>query len=150
MGSGNGPIPAGTVVVLGSERTNLVIPSGRAYDTAVAGVVTQSPGLLLGERGEGKVMVATTGRLRVRVDATRGAIHVGDLLVTSGEEGLAMRSEPLSIGGQSMNRPGTLLGKALEPLREGQGEILAPRASSEGRPFPVWRSAHRAVARPAP
>ena len=120
----NRQIPAGTVVALDPEQANLVIPSTRAYDTAVAGVVSQSPGLLLGERGEGKVMVATTGRVKVRVDATRGAIHVGDLLVTSGKEGLAMRSEPLSIGGQSMHRPGTLLGKALEPLREGQGEIL--------------------------
>ncbi len=119
-----GPIPAGTVVVLEPEQVNRVISSTRAYDTAVAGVVSQSPGLLLGERGEGKVMVATTGRVKVRVDATRGAIHVGDLLVTSGKEGLAMRSEPLSIGGQSMHRPGTLLGKALEPLSEGQGEIL--------------------------
>ena len=120
----NRQIPAGTVVALDPEQANLVIPSTRAYDTAVAGVVSQSPGLLLGERGEGKVMVATTGRVKVRVDATRGAIHVGDLLVTSGKEGLAMRCEPLSIGGQSMHRPGTLLGKALEPLREGQGEIL--------------------------
>ncbi len=118
------PIPAGTVVVLEPEQVNRVISSNRAYDTAVAGVVSQSPGLLLGERGEGKVMVATTGRVKVRVDATRGAIHVGDLLVTSGKEGLAMRSEPLSVGGQSMHRPGTLLGKALEPLSEGQGEIL--------------------------
>ncbi len=118
------PMPAGTVVVLEPEQVNRVIPSTRAYDTAVAGVVSQSPGLLLGERGEGKVMVATTGQVKVRVDATRGAIHVGDLLVTSGKEGLAMRSEPLSIGGQSMHRPGTLLGKALQPLSEGQGEIL--------------------------
>src|SRR5437762_528645 len=117
-------IPAGTVVALDPEQANLVIPSTRAYDTAVAGVVSQSPGLLLGERGEGKVMVATTGRVKVRVDATRGAIHVGDLLVTSGKEGLAMRCEPLSIGGQSMHRPGTLLGKALEPLRQGQGGML--------------------------
>jgi hypothetical protein len=118
------PILPGTVVVLDREQSNRVIPSTHAYDTAVAGVVSQNPGLLLGERGEGKVMVATTGRVKVRVDATRGSICVGDLLVTSGTEGLAMRSEAVSIGGLSLHRPGTLVGKALEPLREGQGEIL--------------------------
>ena len=118
------PILAGTVVVLDREHSNRVVPSAQPYDTAVAGVVSQSPGLLLGERGEGKVMVATTGRVKVRVDAAHGAIRVGDLLVTSEKEGIAMRSEPVSVGGVAMHRPGTLVGKALEPLSEGQGEIL--------------------------
>jgi len=44
--------------------------------------------------------------------------------VTSPTEGYAMRSRPMKVGGKTMHRPGTLLGKALEPLPNGKGEIL--------------------------
>jgi hypothetical protein len=117
-------LAAGTVVVLDTERTNQVLASTESYDTKVAGVVSAQPGLILGESGEGKVKVATTGRVRVRVDATKAPIKVGDLLVTSNEAGVAMRSEPLLIQGRRFHSPGTLIGKALEPLASGTGEIL--------------------------
>ena len=117
-------IPAGTVVTLDPETSNQVEASSRAYDTRVAGVVSAKPGVILGEGGEGKVMVATTGRVRVKVDATNAPIRVGDLLVTSDKEGIAMRSLPLDLGGTPIHRPGTLIGKALEPLEKGVGEIL--------------------------
>jgi hypothetical protein len=35
-----------------------------------------------------------------------------------------MRSTPIDVGGVSMHRPGTVLGKALEPLTEANGDIL--------------------------
>jgi hypothetical protein len=35
-----------------------------------------------------------------------------------------MRSQPIIVGGHSIHRPGTLLGKALEALPAGRGEIL--------------------------
>jgi hypothetical protein len=114
----------GTVVVLDTEHSNQVVASSQAYDTGVAGVVSAKPGVILGEGGEGKVMVATTGRVRVKVDATSSPIRVGDLLVTSDKEGTAMRSQPLDLGGTPIHRPGTLIGKALEPLEKGVGEIL--------------------------
>ncbi|MCG3115381.1 MAG: hypothetical protein LLH30_06830 [Candidatus Manganitrophus sp. SA1] len=117
-------MPAGTVVMLHPDQTNQVLPSMKAYDTRVAGVISEMPGILLGEAGEGKVKVATTGRVKVKVDATKGAVQVGDLLVTSDKEGVAMKSEPLDLGGVPIHRPGTLIGKALEPLSEGEGEIL--------------------------
>ena len=69
-------------------------------------------------------MVATTGRVKVRVDATRRPIKIGDLLVTSGKSGMAMKSQPLNVGGARLHRPGTIIGKALEPLAKGRGEIL--------------------------
>jgi hypothetical protein len=115
---------AGTVVILDSEHNNHVTVSSRPYDTRVAGVVSAQPGITLGEAGEGKTLVATTGRVKVRVDATRAPIHVGDLLVTSEMSGVAMRSEPLDLGGVPIHRPGTLIGKALESLDKGTGEIL--------------------------
>jgi hypothetical protein len=117
-------MPAGTVVVLNGVKSNEVMPSHRSYDTTVAGVVSPQPGLLLGEAGPSKAKIATTGRVKIRVDATVHSIAIGDLLVTSEKAGLAMRSEPLDLGGFKIHRPGTLIGKALEPLAEGEGEIL--------------------------
>jgi hypothetical protein len=117
-------LSAGTVVVLDSERANHVLASTSSYDTKVAGVVSARPGIALGEEGEGKVLVATTGRVRVKVDARRSPIKVGDLLVTSDVEGIAMKSEPFEIAGRRMHAPGTIIGKALEPLDKGTGEIL--------------------------
>jgi len=114
----------GTVVVVSADAKNTVAPSKGAYDTRVAGVVSPTPGLLLGVESSSKAKIATTGRVKVRVDASRSAIHLGDLLVTSDTPGTAMKSEPLDLGGLKIHRPGTLIGKALEPLASGQGEIL--------------------------
>jgi hypothetical protein len=58
------------------------------------------------------------------VDASSGPIQVGDLLVTSDIAGVAKKSEPLLLGGVPIHRPGTLIGKALDPLAKGRGEIL--------------------------
>jgi hypothetical protein len=117
-------LSAGTVVVLDTGHSNHVLASNRSYDTRVAGVISAQPGLSLGEAGEGKVLVATTGRVKVKVDATRAPIQIGDLIVTSEVSGVAMRSQPVSVGGFEMHRPGTLIGKALESLEKGTGEIL--------------------------
>ncbi|MGZ8844877.1 MAG: hypothetical protein ACXW3C_00265 [Pyrinomonadaceae bacterium] len=117
-------LPAGTVVVLNPTQSNQVMASAQAYDTRVAGVISEKPGITLGEASIDKVLVATTGRVLVKVDATRAPIHVGDLLVTSDTPGLAMRSEPIKVGGRLIHMPGTLIGKALEPLEKGSGKIL--------------------------
>jgi hypothetical protein len=119
-----GTLPAGTVVVLNRLKTNAVAPSAKAYDTAVAGVVSDQPGVLLGVAGDNKAKIATTGRVKVHVDAGTHAVNIGDLLVTSDLPGTAMLSEPLDLGGVKIHRPGTIIGKALEPLAGGQGQIL--------------------------
>jgi hypothetical protein len=118
------PLSAGTVVVLDTAHVNQVVPSAQAYDTKVAGVVSATPGLLLGEAGEHKVKVAMTGRVKVKADARHRPIHTGDLLVTGEQVGTAMASEPIDVNGRRVHQPGTILGKALEPLPEGEGEIL--------------------------
>lgn len=113
----------GTVVVIDETATNGVVPSRTEYDTRVAGVVSEAPGVILGEGGVGKAMIATTGRVRVRVSAAQ-PIQVGDLLVTSSTRGTAMKSIPVLVGGVPLHRPGTLIGKALESFSRGEGEIL--------------------------
>jgi hypothetical protein len=117
-------LDAGTVVVLDSAKSNQVISSSQSYDTRVAGVISAQPGITLGEKSDDKVLVATTGRVYVNVDATNGPIQIGDLLVTSDREGFAMKSAPVEIAGARIHRPGTLIGKALEPLAGGTGKIL--------------------------
>lgn len=114
----------GTVVIADADNANSVRASNTAYDTAVAGVISARPGILLGEKGVGKVAVAQSGRVKVKVDASYGAITPGDLLVTSATEGYARRSDPLDVAGVPLHRPGTILGKALEPLTTGRGEVL--------------------------
>jgi len=118
------PMSPGTVVVVDANARNGVAPSAEPYDTAVAGVISAQPGVLLGAAGPSKVKVATTGRVKVRVDASRMPIRAGDLLVSSDKPGVAMRSAPVDVGGIKIHRPGTLIGKALEPLERGEGEIL--------------------------
>jgi hypothetical protein len=118
-------LPAGTVVMADPAVDNHVQAATLAYEMAVAGVVSAQPGVILGEAGPGKVAVAQSGRVLVKVDASYGPINRGDLLVASPTPGHAMRSEPVSIGGVHMHRPGTILGKALGALATGQGEVLA-------------------------
>src|SRR5438067_1276597 len=117
-------LATGTVVVLDSTKSNQVVASTTAYDTRVAGVISAQPGITLGEKSDSKVLVATTGRVRVRVDASRGPIAIGDLLVTSDVPGVAMKSIPVEFAGRKMHMPGTIIGKALEPLAKGKGEVL--------------------------
>lgn len=117
-------LPTGTLVVLDHTKSNQVIASSQAYDTRVAGVISERSGIALGEGGDNKVLVATTGRVRLKVDASNGPIQIGDLLVTSDIPGVAMKSEAINVGGVQIHRPGTLVGKALEPLAKGHGKIL--------------------------
>jgi len=117
-------ISPGTVVVIDALNGSRVLPSTESYDVRVAGVVSAKPGILLGEPGDDKVSVAHSGRVKVKADARYGPIAVGDMLVSSATAGFARRSTPIEVNGISMHRPGTILGKALEPLNEGTGEIL--------------------------
>lgn len=114
----------GTVVVLNTEATNQVMPSSQAYDTRVAGVVSGQPGITLGVAADNKEQIATYGRVLVNVDATKSPIRVGDLLVTSAVPGVAMKSEPMDIGGRQFHQPGTIIGKALQSIESGKGQIL--------------------------
>ena len=71
------PLAPGTVVTVDPRQPNRVRAATRAYDTGVAGAVSPQPGIVLGERGDTKAMVAQSGRVRVKVDARYGAIKMG-------------------------------------------------------------------------
>ena len=54
----------------------------------------------------------------------RGADRVGEVPVTSETEGVVMESMPVDLGSTQIHRPGTIIGKALEPPEKGVSEIL--------------------------
>jgi len=111
----------GTVMVLTPEET--LAPSGTPYDSRVVGVVsgagTYRPGLVLDRRTtEGhRAPLAMVGKVYCKVDASFGAIEVGDLMTTSPTPGHAMKaSDPTRAFG-------AVLGKALRAHAEGRGLV---------------------------
>ena len=67
--------------------------------------------------------MALMGVVPVKVSAERAPICPGDLLTSSPVPGHAMRAEPVLLDGIKIHRPGTVLGKALQPLASGTGTI---------------------------
>lgn len=107
------------VVVIDPEINQQLTPSYRAYDPSVAGVVSVSPSLKIGQvESENAKPLALTGLVRAKATTQNGPIKRGDLLVTSSKPGFCMRADSDAI------KSGMLLGKALEPLEEGDGPIL--------------------------
>ena len=116
-----GDVEGGAVLVL-NDRGGLRV-AHRPYDRRVAGVVSGAgglrPGIVLGREpgATGRCPVALSGKVFCQVDATYGPIEVGDLLTTSATPGHAMSA------GDSGRAFGAVLGKAIAPLRSGQGLI---------------------------
>jgi hypothetical protein len=96
-----------------------------AYQKRVVGVVSGAkgltPGIVLHSTKNGKaprIGVALVGKVYCQVDASFGAIEVGDLLTSSPTTGHAMRVD------EPVKGIGCTIGKALESLAEGRGQIL--------------------------
>ena len=114
-------IEPGTVMVL--DEAGSLRASDQAYDKKVAGVVSGAgdyrPGLILdrGNSSQKRLPLALVGKVYCKVDSQYSPIGVGDLLTTSPTLGHAMRAvDPLKAFG-------AVIGKALRPLRSGQGLI---------------------------
>ena len=116
--SGEDKVEPGTVVVLGNEGA--LFQSQQAYDKRVAGVISGAgdykPAIVLDKRESqgNRQPVALMGKVFCKVDAQFGAIEVGDLLTTSSTPGHAMKA------GEPLQAFGSVIGKALRPLKEGQ------------------------------
>ena len=110
-----GALSAGDVVRV-NDTGERVVRVRKSADSRIMGVITDEPGLLLGGVPRtGVVVVAVTGVVPCRVEATESPIRAGDLLVASSEAGHARaEADPT---------PGTVLGKALAPLDKGKGVI---------------------------
>ena len=114
-------IEPGTVMVLGNEGA--LHQSHQAYDKRVAGVVSGAgnykPGIVLDKQPSqtDRKPIALLGKVYCKADAQCSPIEVGDLLTTSATPGHAMRASDQS------RAFGAVIGKALRPLRQGQGLI---------------------------
>ena len=74
-------------------------------------------------RPQAVYFLTNTAQLK-SLDASKAPIRISDLLVTSDVPGVAMKSIPVEFAGRKLHMPGTIIGKALEPLEKGKGEIL--------------------------
>jgi hypothetical protein len=114
-------VEPGTVMVI--DEGGALRISRRAYDKRVAGVVSGAknlkPGIILGKQcsARSRMPVALLGKAYCKVDAQYGSIEVGDLLASSPTPGHAMKAQDAS------KAFGSVLGKALCALGEGQGLI---------------------------
>ncbi|MCP3982718.1 MAG: hypothetical protein GY716_25790 [bacterium] len=149
----NERVAMGDVLVVDVNSPGVMRLGREPSDPAVVGIVSAEPGLLLGagmtrigdadpalarkldqarEFGDleeearlwhelerkferSHAPLALSGTVDCKVDAGYGAIRVGDLLTSSATPGHAMRADD--------PRPGTIIGKALEPLDTGTGTV---------------------------
>ena len=118
-------VEAGNVVEIDPEHTGFFRKSSSPYSTKVAGIISTSPGVILGNEldaaaddwEDNRPVLAVTGRVPCKVSAENGPIEIGDLLVASSTPGVAMKGNP----DESM---GAVVGKAMEPLENGTGTIV--------------------------
>ena len=114
-------IEPGTVMVLGDDES--LHQSSQSYDKRVAGVVSGAgkykPGIVLDKQAANanRKPIALMGKVFCKVDAQYASIEVGDLLTTSPSPGHAMKAS------DHLQAFGAVIGKALRPLKDGQGLI---------------------------
>ena len=119
-------VEKGHVVQIDSDHEGFFEKANKAYSTKVAGVVSTNPGVVLGNEknsetgdwGDDRPSLALAGRVPVFVTTENGPIQVGDILVSSSKPGYAMKCN------QSSKCVGAIIGKAMEPLKEGEGKIM--------------------------
>ena len=98
-----GTAEPGDVLVMDSVSSTTVTKStGVAYDPKTIGVVSTSPGVLLGRKNGASV--ALVGRVPVKFSLQNGPISIGDPLAASSLPGFAMKA----------TKPGMIIGRALE------------------------------------
>jgi hypothetical protein len=144
-----GDTEAGDVVAADPDNDESVTKSSIPYDSAVVGIVSTKPHLLIGmelvmdeETGEmyedvSAAKLALAGRVPVKVTDENGSIKRGDLLTTSSRSGYAMKwtlldvsqaedfDELKSMLSENEKRRNAVVGKALGNLDSGDGKIVA-------------------------
>ena len=111
-------VEPGDVVVMDPANEKHVVRCVLQADPLVVGIAVgrgEECKKTASEEASSQVPVATSGLVSCKVDAGFGPIRRGDLLVASPNPGHAMRAMD--------STPGTVLGKALEPLEKGTGTI---------------------------
>ena len=112
----------GDLLVVDATATRQLTLANEPYSTLVAGIYSTKPGVLatphsMDEVAANEIPLAIVGIVPCKVSAENGPIQPGDLLVSSSTPGHAMK------GTDRSRMLGAVVGKALEPLKEGKGVI---------------------------
>lgn len=118
----------GDVLVISEKTDRTVEKSSMANSRKVAGVYATKPGVLLTDKGiedplGNTVPMGVVGVIPTKVCLENGPIRRGDLLVSSSQQGKAMKAVPAVISGIEIYPQGAILGKALENY-DGSGNGL--------------------------
>jgi hypothetical protein len=105
-----GDVEEGDVLSLDPDLSGRVGRAAFPSDPTVVGIVGGEPAVV---EGQLQVPVTGTGFALVKVDASYGSVLPGDLLAASATPGHAMRAP-------ADPAPGSVIGKALEPLESGK------------------------------
>jgi hypothetical protein len=114
-------VEPGTVMVIDQEGK--LRPSSKSYDKRVAGVISGAgdykPGLVLDKKQSHNIResLSLMGKVYCKVVAQSSQIQVGDLLTSSSTVGHAMKATA------PRKAFGSVIGKALRPLKAGKGLI---------------------------
>jgi len=118
-------VEAGCVLEIDPDYPGFFRKSSSAYSTKVAGIISTSPGVILGNSfdeatndwEDNRPVLAIAGRVPLQVTTENGSIQIGDLLVSSSTPGVAMKGDPAAC-------VGAVIGKAMEPLENGTDTIV--------------------------
>lgn len=113
---------AGDLLIADTQHAGGFIKSAQPYSTLIGGVYATRPGVVGRRQPKDKpkddeVPMAMVGIVPTKVSTENGAIHIGDLLVSSSTPGYAMK------GTDHERLTGAVLGKALATLESGKGMI---------------------------
>ena len=134
----NGELEPGEIAVIDTNDRLKVKRSEKAYETAIAGVVSRSPAIRISPQNhEPTAPLTLSGSISVKVTDENGPIEAGDALTTSSTSGCGMKCQLLEaqsgmgshdiieLINENERRRSAVLGKALEPLTQSTGEIMA-------------------------
>jgi hypothetical protein len=111
----------GDVMVVDPDHDRQFQLSSEPYSTRVAGIYSTKPGVLGSKHGldpsDDEIPLAMVGIVPCHVTTENGAIHRGDILVSSTTRGHAM------LGTDRTRLTGAIVGKALQNLESGSGTI---------------------------
>ena len=120
------------VVVINPHKYREVIKCTDQAQSA-AGIISEFPQLCFGNRKQAREQepeknwqfLALAGQVPCKVDASYSEIKIGDLLMVSPTPGHAMKVKPIGeLNGHPVYPQGSIVAKALEPLKQGKGKIL--------------------------
>ena len=118
-------IEKGMVVSIDENNPGHLKISQTAYDKKVAGIVSGAnniePGLIMSQKGtiaDGEHLIALSGRVYCKTDATKSPVEIGDMLTSSDLPGFAMKAT------DKEKASGAIIGKAMTSLKSGKGLVL--------------------------